>query len=454
MYNLAVKVVQIRVRDAGEIIHQDGGNTFSTKGFRNWHRKDSFGVHIGPPNSIHNQSKRKCEDLMREEQSIEAAFYKLDDKSKNKYRVRLYASIDVVQFLLNQGLALRSHDESESSLNKDIIKDLDGDYFALLVDESRDVSHKEKMAICLRYADKKGFVMEEFIGLIHVKDTSALSLKKAIVDVLAHHSLTLAYVRGQCYDGARNMQVSKRCVQVGELVLLISNILNVLGDSFKLVDEFRESQKEKLQEALDMGELKMGRGLNQELGLIKAGDTHWGSHYKSFGNFISNFASIVDALDSLVKNARITNDLNVLLQKKEQDISNAMILLQELNDHFNEVTSDFLNAVACLNPIDTFSSFDIKKILVMAKLYPDEFNMRVLENQLVNYTIDVHDIDKRFSNLGELGELSRKLVETKKHLIYPLVFLLVKFSLLLPVANASVERAFSAMKYIKNDLRN
>ncbi|KAM3245831.1 hypothetical protein P3L10_007598 [Capsicum annuum] len=135
------------------------------------------------------------------------------------------------------------------------------------------------MTICLRYVDKRGFVMEAFIGLVHVKDTSVLSLKKAIVDVLAHHSLTLAYVRGQCYDGASNMQgdlgglktlirqesrsahsvhcfahqlqltlvaVSKRCVQVGELVLLTSNILNVFRDSFKHVDEFQESQKEKL----------------------------------------------------------------------------------------------------------------------------------------------------------------------------------------------------------------
>ncbi|XP_016581897.2 uncharacterized protein LOC107879363 [Capsicum annuum] len=184
---------------------------------------------IGPPNSIHNQSKRKCEDLMREEQSIEVvAFNKLDEKIKNEYRVRLNASIDVVQFLLNQGLALRGHDESESSLNKDIvtackiktikaiIKDLDGDYFALLVDESRDVSCKEQMAICLRYVDKRGFVMETFIGLVHVKVTSALSLKKVIVDVLAHHSLTLAYVQGQCYDGASNMQS-----ELGGLKILI-----------------------------------------------------------------------------------------------------------------------------------------------------------------------------------------------------------------------------------------
>jgi hypothetical protein len=34
------------------------------------------------------------------------------------------------------------------------------------------------------------------------------------------------------------------------------------------------------------------------------------------------------------------------------------------------------------------------------------------------------------------------------------VFLLLKLTLVLPVATATVERAFSAMKYIKSDLRN
>ncbi|XP_070057873.1 uncharacterized protein [Nicotiana tomentosiformis] len=89
---------------------------------------------------------------------------------------------------------------------KAIIEDLNGDYFSLLVNEFFDVSRKEKMAIVLRYVDRKGFVMEAFIGLVHVPDTSVLSLKKAIVNVLAHHSLSLSSVSGQYYDRASNMQ--------------------------------------------------------------------------------------------------------------------------------------------------------------------------------------------------------------------------------------------------------
>nr|XP_016476798.1 PREDICTED: uncharacterized protein LOC107798335 [Nicotiana tabacum] len=318
---------------------------------------------------------------------------------------------------------------------KAIIEDLNGDYFALLVDESIDVSRKEQMAIVLRYVDKKGSVMERFIGIVHVRETSALSLKKVIVDVLVHHSLSLSSIHGQCYDGASNMQGDIK----GELVLLVSNILNVLGAFFKRVDEFRDSQNEKLREALDMGELKTGRGLNQELGLVRAGDTRWESHYKSFRNFIRMFGSIVDVLDTLVEDAVLDWQL------------------QELNDRFDEVTTDLLHGVACLNPIDSFSSFDIRKIMKMAELYPDdfdEFQMSALENQLASYIIDVRDFDERFSNLNGLSDLSKRLVKTKKHSVYPLVFLLVKLALLLPVATATIERAFSAMKFIKNDLRN
>ena len=46
------------------------------------------------------------------------------------------------------------------------------------------------------------------------------------------------------------------------------------------------------------------------------------------------------------------------------------------------------------------------------------------------------------------------LVETRQHLIFPLVYRLITLALILPVATASVERVFSAMNIIKTDLRN
>ena len=46
------------------------------------------------------------------------------------------------------------------------------------------------------------------------------------------------------------------------------------------------------------------------------------------------------------------------------------------------------------------------------------------------------------------------LVKKRKHETYLLVYLLVKLVLTLLVATAKVERSFSTMKYIKNELHN
>lgn len=46
------------------------------------------------------------------------------------------------------------------------------------------------------------------------------------------------------------------------------------------------------------------------------------------------------------------------------------------------------------------------------------------------------------------------MVETRKHISYYLVYRLVKLALVLPVATATVDRYFSAMKLVKSDLRN
>ena len=59
-----------------------------------------------------------------------------------------------------------------------------------------------------------------------------------------------------------------------------------------------------------------------------------------------------------------------------------------------------------------------------------------------------------FLDLQGVCELAEKLVNTWKHETYPLVYLLVKLVWTLPVAIAIVERSFSVMKYIKNELHN
>jgi hypothetical protein len=46
------------------------------------------------------------------------------------------------------------------------------------------------------------------------------------------------------------------------------------------------------------------------------------------------------------------------------------------------------------------------------------------------------------------------MVKTKRNLIFSLIYILIKLSLLLPVATAKVKKVFSAMHIVKSRLRN
>lgn len=117
---------------------------------------------------------------------------------------------------------------------------------------------------------------------------------------------------------------------------------------------------------------------------------------------------------------------------------------------------ELLSCMSALNPSNSFASFDAQKVRRLAKFYPKDIfgsDLLKLEMQLENY-IDVMRQDDRFNGLVSLVDLSVKLVETKRHGVYDLVYLLLKMVLLLPVATTSVERAFSSMDFVKTKRRN
>ena len=54
----------------------------------------------------------------------------------------------------------------------------------------------------------------------------------------------------------------------------------------------------------------------------------------------------------------------------------------------------------------------------------------------------------------DLASLAKKMFELERNIMFPRVYRIIELRLLLPVATASVERAFSVMKIIKIELRN
>jgi len=130
--------------------------------------------------------------------------------------------------------------------------------------------------------------------------------------------------------------------------------------------------------------------------------------------------------------------------------------LTELDDRFTETSIELLLCMACLNPSDFFSAFNKKKLLRLALFYPSEFSivdLMVLGDQLDTYIIDLRG-DDEFSGIEGIASLAEKMIKTKKNLIFPLVYMLIKLSLLLLVATTTVERVFSAMHIVKSRLRN
>ncbi|XP_071691348.1 uncharacterized protein [Rutidosis leptorrhynchoides] len=81
--------------------------------------------------------------------------------------------------------------------------------------------------------------------------------------------------------------------------------------------------------------------------------------------------------------------------------------------------------MASLNPSKSFKAFKVEDLMRLDDSYPSEFPKHELgffREQLMNYINDV--------------------------------YLILKLALIFPVAITTVECAFSAMKLIKNDLRN
>ncbi|XP_075098882.1 uncharacterized protein LOC142175784 [Nicotiana tabacum] len=133
------------------------------------------------------------------------------------------------------------------------------------------------------------------------------------------------------------------------------------------------------------------------------------------------------------------------------------VQLQELNDRFDVVSSNLLLGMASLNPANSFANFDKGRIMTLEKYYPNEFDevqIRDLSYQLDTFIVHMRAANPKFSNLQEISNLAKALVEANLVKTYSYVYLLVKLTLILPVATATVERAFSSMKQIKNEERN
>ena len=89
--------------------------------------------------------------------------------------------------------------------------------FSVLVDEIKDSSKKEQLAIVVKYVDPKTVVIyERFLTFVEAQSLNAESLSTYILDTLRHYGLDPACIVSQGYDGASVM--SGRCKGVQQRI--------------------------------------------------------------------------------------------------------------------------------------------------------------------------------------------------------------------------------------------
>ncbi|XP_031285017.1 zinc finger MYM-type protein 1-like [Pistacia vera] len=390
---------------------------------------------------------------MNQKQHIEVALSKQSDQVRTEYRTRLTASIVCIIFLLRQGLEFRGHNETEDSKNqgnflgllhflaqhnehfksvvlktapvnlklialvihkdivnvaanettKAIISDLGDDIFSVLIDESRDVSIKEQMAIAIRYVDKNGHSLPRLRGQGYDGASNMQGEFNGLKSLILRENEYAYYIH--CF--AHQLQltlvaVAKNHISVTSFFSLVTNLINVVGGSRKCRDMLRESQVNKLVEALEIGEVGKGRGLNQETSLKRVGDTRWGSYYYTLINLILLLSSVGDVLEVIEEDG---------LNPKQ--MGEAYMQLQEFNTRFTKVSTELLLCMTCLDQSNSFSAFDKHKLIRFAQFYPFDFSafkLMLLENQAETYVIDMRSCDE-FSKLQGIVTTATVTVE-------------------------------------------
>lgn len=297
--------------------------------------------------------------------------------------------------------------------------------FCIMVDEARDESKKEQMAIVIRFVNKEGLIKERFLDLVHVKDTTALTLKNSICVVLTANSLSIEDIRGQGYDGASNMRgewnglkalilnecpyayyihcmahqlqlalvaASREVQEVHNFFQHATFIINFVSSSTKRNDELLAAQAEEIAREIELGELDTGQGANQMSSLQRPGDTRWSSHYKSIQSLKKMFSATISVLRSIANDRSVSKysrgDAAGALQIIVKFDFVFILLMMEKIMKITDVLCQTLQkkSIDILNALDSVSNTKV----LLGNLRNDGWDPLLQE---VNYFCEKNDID-------------------------------------------------------------
>uniref|UniRef100_A0A7N1A6R9 DUF4371 domain-containing protein n=1 Tax=Kalanchoe fedtschenkoi TaxID=63787 RepID=A0A7N1A6R9_KALFE len=132
-----------------------------------WNKQDRLDMHVGGPTNCVRfllcQGLSFCGHDESESSSNKGNFFKLfkflTDRNESIGNIILQNALGNLKLIAPNILKDISNVVTKEVVST-IITDTDGDYFAILMDESRDASIKEQIVVSLRYVNKRGEIVE------------------------------------------------------------------------------------------------------------------------------------------------------------------------------------------------------------------------------------------------------------------------------------------------------
>ncbi|KAL4616091.1 hypothetical protein ACB092_07G173600 [Castanea dentata] len=471
-----------------------GQKTFTVGGFRNWKKVGGKNCYFQDPNLAHRVAKQMCKDLMNQRQHIQRVVDHLITEQITNNRLQPKASIYIVWHLAFQAISFRGRDKTFSSSNhgnfleglnintfwnekvadiiqktpknatytspkiqkeilhvysvkvKKAIREEIGDAkFCIIVDEARDESMKEQMAVVFRYVDREGFVKER-----------------------------IQNIRGQGYDGASNMRASKQVVPISGFFLELLLVIKTVNTSCMRNEQLKVANTNEIACLIDLEELETRILLNI---IDDASDGEHRAEAESAYDSLTSF-EFVFILHLEKETIEITDKLCQALQSQSQDILNAIHLVPSTKAFIQKFRDDGWDSL--LTTVISFCEKYCIDVLDMNACYVGrqgrahnqqdnelnhQFNEDAMELLRLSSVLEPREALKSFKSSDlclliknfysqDFTNYDKQLVRIRNSEHYKFVYRMVRLVLTLSVSTATTELAFSAMKVVKTSLRN
>ncbi|KAJ8890379.1 hypothetical protein PR048_009887 [Dryococelus australis] len=226
-------------------------DTFISVGFSNW-KKALEKCRLHEETEIHKESLLKLASSSKQSVAIQLN-YQLNKDMENA-RSALMAIFTTLRFLCLQGLSIRGHEDEKSVLRSVVCEMKKREHFAIIVDETCDISIHEQVTICIQSVDENLTISEDFVGLYETPNTDGKTLFGIMKDILARLQKFVADLQPKaiyvhCAQHSLNLAVQD-CLRhlpcMRDITNLAKDLINTVRESPTRTQLFKNIREEKI----------------------------------------------------------------------------------------------------------------------------------------------------------------------------------------------------------------